>query len=518
MLSSIVLLGLVTSPNFISEVTTSGDGGRVTIDIKADEMVDPEAASAKLSEGRLLLYLRDTRVRANNRWWGEGAQQIRAHRHKFQVELDIPLTQYTGCQGPVEFDQVPGGIRAVVACEGTRAAAVSKTIEPSAKRNVEASPEPSVEPTSKPRPPAEPEEGALAAAPRAATPPKEQSSEPKAPPALDNEKLKAALSLQESKMATKLGSGKGLTAPSEPPVPAPLAPAAVAQPPVAAAEPPLSIAAAAAAAASAAAGAAAPQPKPELAPTITASGAPGSIEPATIPSATTAGGTPAPAATANATATAAADKPAGSSSGGSGAFMAGALLLAIAAAAFYFARKRGKTTRYITIIETANLGPKRALVVARVGGQTMILGSSEAGITLLSVGPSSKAARAPQMTAAAPMVAGEITIDTDIDSDSASDTPSYTAPPAAMSAAASTSISLSSSDADEANTWTPGEQAFFDEGGDAPAQSNLLARLFKRSEPTPESAFQNFEQLLEDSLEDQELRRKLSLGMAGRVP
>src|SRR5205823_8675353 len=36
------------------------------------------------------------------------------------------------------------------------------------------------------------------------------------------------------------------------------------------------------------------------------------------------------------------------------------------------------------ILETAQLGPKRQLVVARVNGETMILGSSEAGITCLS--------------------------------------------------------------------------------------------------------------------------------------
>jgi hypothetical protein len=51
-----------------------------------------------------------------------------------------------------------------------------------------------------------------------------------------------------------------------------------------------------------------------------------------------------------------------------------------------------------------------------------------------------------------------------------------------------------------------------------PVQGGLLARLFKRGKPANESEFHNFEELLEDSVEDQELRHKLSMGMAGRVP
>jgi len=46
-------------------------------------------------------------------------------------------------------------------------------------------------------------------------------------------------------------------------------------------------------------------------------------------------------------------------------------------------------------------------------------------------------------------------------------------------------------------------------------QDGLLSRLFKRGAPANDSP--RFEDILEDSFEDQELRRKLALGLPGRV-
>jgi hypothetical protein len=46
-------------------------------------------------------------------------------------------------------------------------------------------------------------------------------------------------------------------------------------------------------------------------------------------------------------------------------------------------------------------------------------------------------------------------------------------------------------------------------------QAGLLSRLFKRG--TPANDYSRFEDILEDSFEDQELRRKLALGLPGRV-
>ena len=104
---------------------------------------------------------------------------------------------------------------------------------------------------------------------------------------------------------------------------------------------------------------------------------------------------------------AAGDKPA--SSGGGGVILAVMILIGLAGSAYYFARRRGTVTRFINIVETANLGPKRSLIVARIGDETMILGASEAGITLLKAHTETKAevaaATAPTTaaTGAAPM-------------------------------------------------------------------------------------------------------------------
>jgi hypothetical protein len=62
--------------------------------------------------------------------------------------------------------------------------------------------------------------------------------------------------------------------------------------------------------------------------------------------------------------------------------------MALAVAAYVLARRRkgAAVDRHIQIVETASLGPKRTLVMARIGGETLLLGTSEAGITLLKSG------------------------------------------------------------------------------------------------------------------------------------
>src|SRR6185369_1455658 len=72
------------------------------------------------------------------------------------------------------------------------------------------------------------------------------------------------------------------------------------------------------------------------------------------------------------------DVASGKSGGGNGGMLAaGVLLGGLAFAAFHFTRRRAKASRYIQIVESASLGPKRSIVVARVGGATMVLGASE---------------------------------------------------------------------------------------------------------------------------------------------
>lgn len=58
----------------------------------------------------------------------------------------------------------------------------------------------------------------------------------------------------------------------------------------------------------------------------------------------------------------------------------------LAIAAFVFARRKKKQAGWIQVLESTSVGPKRSLLVAQVGDETVLLGSSEAGITLLKAG------------------------------------------------------------------------------------------------------------------------------------
>jgi hypothetical protein len=230
----------------------------------------------------------------------------------------------------------------------------------------------------------------------------------------------------------------------------------------------------------------------------------------------------------------------------SGVILGGIALLALAAAAFYFSRRRAAgSRRHIQILETASLGPKRALVVARVGDATMILGSSEAGITLLQSLPDPDAPKPgggtmlPELSfapapAAAPVA--EVTPPKIVVEEPPAGAPVMVIPIAGTN-----------------NTWSLDKYGLpaIEEEPAAPAadvapvgQAGLLSRLFKRGTPAndysgtlegfpdppaKDSARQaslrprdyapapRFEDILEDSFEDQELRRKLALGLPGRV-
>jgi flagellar biogenesis protein FliO len=71
-----------------------------------------------------------------------------------------------------------------------------------------------------------------------------------------------------------------------------------------------------------------------------------------------------------------------------------ALLLAgLAVSAFMLTRGRSRAARHVEVVETASLGPRRSLVVARMGGELLLLGTSEAGIALLSASPEPRAAQ-----------------------------------------------------------------------------------------------------------------------------
>ena len=134
-----------------------------------------------------------------------------------------------------------------------------------------------------------------------------------------------------------------------------------------------------------------------------------------------------------------------------------ALIAALGGVALILARRKRAPGRRVQVLETTSLGPKRSLVLARLRDEVLLLGASEAGITLLRAQPAA-----------------------DLELDAAP------APAPAARAAQRPAAPL----------------------------SDLVARL-RRARPDRGSA--RFEALLVESAEDQELRRKLARGQVGSV-
>jgi flagellar biogenesis protein FliO len=178
----------------------------------------------------------------------------------------------------------------------------------------------------------------------------------------------------------------------------------------------------------------------------------------------------------------------GGSSGPSSSFIGGGLLAVVGAAIFFMARKRAKQAQFIKIVETASLGPKRALVVAEVNGETLVLGSSEAGITFLR----SLDGGAPAAGAAAPqrhttLFPRELPSDgVDVKMEFAEDEPS-----------------------DQAS-YLSKLFRLRDKPGAAPADTAADAAARAQED-------RDFADLLAESTEDQSLRRRLASGLGGKV-
>ena len=170
-------------------------------------------------------------------------------------------------------------------------------------------------------------------------------------------------------------------------------------------------------------------------------------------------------------------------------FLAAAILVGLGVAAVLFTRRRATRVRMIRIVETVSIGPRRSLVVACIGGRTMVLGVSEAGVSLLDT-PVAPAFPPPVPEKASPLPFEDA------------------------------ALSLR-------NLVLEKAQATMSE--DPEQQGSLLGRLFHRAEPSSKTArrAREFDEVLSENLtsegfasesfEDQDLRRKLASGQAGRV-
>lgn len=65
-------------------------------------------------------------------------------------------------------------------------------------------------------------------------------------------------------------------------------------------------------------------------------------------------------------------------------FASGLAIAAIAAVAFFLKRRGPVAARRMRVVETLALGPKRSLCLAEIDGRTLVLGVSEAGVSLVS--------------------------------------------------------------------------------------------------------------------------------------
>lgn len=162
-----------------------------------------------------------------------------------------------------------------------------------------------------------------------------------------------------------------------------------------------------------------------------------------------------------------------------------AVIALLGATALFLKRRasgpaRGRALR---VLETTSLGPRRSLVLAEVNGEWLLLGSSEAGLSLLKSGPAAQA----QAVATAPVAPQPVAPAQDAAGMLAAVLPFRTRP-------------------------TPPPPRVHQERMPWLSMWERIRGSKPEAAPTP-----SFEQVLEESAEDELLRRKLQAGMRGQV-
>jgi flagellar protein FliO/FliZ len=156
------------------------------------------------------------------------------------------------------------------------------------------------------------------------------------------------------------------------------------------------------------------------------------------------------------------------------------LLAALALAAWIYAQRKAAPSRQLQVVESVSLGPRRQLIVARFRDELLVVGSSESGITLLASRPGGQGALVPAAASA-----------------HAPQPPAAAAPLPAAPAA------------------TPADPAL--DAGSLKALAERMARQAEGARPPDAAPPKSFESLLDESYEDENLRRKLAKGLGGRV-
>ena len=316
----------------INDVKAESSAGALVVDVATSEPVAREDVRG-VSGGsrRMYLYLQGTTT--SRKSFGSGAQSIVVYPRARYTKLEIPTD--ARCAEPMSIEETHAGIRVRASCRDSGALA-GVVAPPVRTQGTSERPSPEAPLAALAR--SKSESDSLRAA--LALPKEAASGDNGAENALDDDRGRTAA-------ATEIADKNGPTG-----TVAPSVPAKTAETPEAAADRPV------AASPKVAIPAKTPQPDAPAA-------ALASVEsPSPSPSGHSSGETK-------------------SSSSMASTLLAAAILLGLGVAAALFARRRATRVRMIRIVETASIGSRRSLVVACIGGRTMVLGVSEAGVSLL---------------------------------------------------------------------------------------------------------------------------------------
>ena len=432
MLTQLALLPLLAVT--VTGVTSETHDSDVVIDVATSEPVP--ARAVRPMTGTSLLYVFVDGATPDRAVFENGDHPVAARTRARYTKLEIPLDPGMRCREPASVATLDSGLRVQFSC-GAKAG-----------------------------------EMATAEAPGRLPVDRRQTSKPAAR-AASQELLAAALALPAgtpfaAKTETEDDENQAIKplAETKPSVEAKALPAQVAQP------------AAPAVPAAAPAPANPAKPLPQEAKAVVPAPATPAAAPA-MPAAAPATPAAAPATPASALAPAHSSSApmaavAGATHSGSSLVLAVVLLVAVGGGVLVLTRRRTRRPGLIQILETAAIGPKRALLVARVNGQTMVLGASEAGIALLG---SLEGKTEPQVVA----VMGNLPAVKEQPDDS-------------------------------------GPEVTIDAPSEPEGEMGVLSRLFgHRPKDSSERDAAAFRELLEESYEDQELRNKLAQGLSGKV-
>ncbi|HEX7598444.1 MAG TPA: flagellar biosynthetic protein FliO [Polyangia bacterium] len=433
MLTQLALLPILAVT--VTGVTSQARDTEVVVDVTTSEPISP--SRIRPMAGHRLLYLFVNDSTSAQETFANGKHSVTARARTSYTKLEIPLDPGVRCYEPAEVGATASGLRVQFSCSTSSAASAEVTAEtempaPRAHREKKpATPAPSQELLKAAL--ALPEELAYAAKTEM-----EQEDNPPGKPSDGDRKTATGQPARELKEAL---------AAAIPLAPLPKVPAPAAE--------------------------GTDKPLPAR---IDAGGI-ASVKAATTPLPTESA---APAANAAPPVAASAE----SSRGSSWFALVVVLLVGVAGGVLALTRRRGRHEGLIKILETAAIGPKRTLLVARVNGQTMVLGASEAGIALLG------SLDGKMETPVAPVM---------------ENLPKLMDRFEKASPVEATEPALASESEPEDDLEPDGE-------------FGVLRRLFRRKRKlTSERDDAAFRELLEDSFGDQELRDRLAHGLTAKV-